>query len=87
MAVTLSLNGDAGNETYLPCGALASQQMREVISDDGVFVREACTASQFGGSWFLIKYVGQGAPSGNVFWKGCSREQYKQRRPFILGDI
>lgn len=62
--------------------------MREVIGDNRVFVCETRATGQFGGSWFLIKYVGQGIPLEMSFEKEllCARAVYAVQA-FCLGGI
>jgi hypothetical protein len=68
IALATLLDGNAGNDAGLASSALVPQEMRKIIGDDGVFISEARAAGQLGGSWFLFKCIGQGAPPGNRFY-------------------
>ena len=48
IAMALLLNGNAGDEARLTCRPVASQELREVVGDNGVFVSKACSSGQFG---------------------------------------
>jgi hypothetical protein len=69
-------------------GALVAQQVCEKISDDRVFIGEARTAGQFGGSWFLFNCFGQGSLPESIFENmGFMRASNIRGVPLYLGGI